>query len=168
MTTQTAPQPATQPRLDYRAAPDAIKGMYELESYVRNSGLDHKLLHLIKTRASQMNGCAFCLDMHTKDARAVGETEQRLYALNAWRETPFFTDAERAALAWTEALTNIQQGHAPDDVYEELARHYAEKEIIALTLAITTINAWNRIAIGFRVPPGSYQPQQITRRFATF
>ena len=165
MTTQ-AP---TQPRIDYRtASPEAIKGMYELESFVRNSGLDHKLLHLIKTRASQMNGCAFCIDMHTKDARAVGETEQRLYALNAWRETPFFTDQERAALAWTEALTNIQQGHAPDDVYDELTRHFSEQDIVALTLAITTINAWNRIAVGFRAPVGTYQPQQITRKFATF
>jgi AhpD family alkylhydroperoxidase len=158
-----------EPRLNYQtASPEAIKGMYELEHYVHSSGLDPKLLHLIKTRASQMNGCAFCLDMHTKDARAVGESEQRLYALNAWRETPFFTDQERAALAWTEALTNIQQGHAPDDVYQELSRHFSEKDIIALTLAITTINAWNRIAIGFRVPPGTYQPKQITRKFATF
>jgi len=169
MSTQTATQTAQQPRIDYRAAsPEALKGMYELESFVRNSGLDHKLLHLIKTRASQINGCAFCIDMHTKDARAVGETEQRLYALNAWRETPFFTDQERAALAWTEALTNIQQGHAPDDVYDELTRHFSEQDIIALTLAITTINAWNRIAIGFRAPAGTYQPPQITRKFATF
>jgi len=166
MSTQTSP--TTQPRVDYRTAPEALKGMYELEHYVHSSGLDEKLLHLLKTRASQMNGCAFCLDMHTKDARAVGETEQRLYALNAWRETPFFTDQERAALAWTEALTNIQQGHAPDDVFEELKRHFSEKEIVALTLAITTINAWNRIAIGFRAPAGTYQPKQITRKFATF
>lgn len=149
-----------QPRLNYQSSPEAIKGMYELERYIRNCGLDEKLVHLLKTRASQLNGCAFCIDMHTKDARAAGETEQRLYSLSAWRETPFFTDKERAALAWTEALTNIQQGHAPDDVYQELARHFLEGEIIALTLAITTINAWNRIAIGFRVPPGSYQPQQ--------
>ena len=167
MTTQTAKPISV--RLDYRhVSPEAIKGMYELEAFVRNCGLDHKLLHLLKTRASQMNGCAYCIDMHTKDARAVGETEQRLYALNAWRETPFFTDQERAALAWTEALTNIQQSHAPDDVYEELTRHFSEKDIVSLTLAITTINAWNRIAIGFRAPAGTYQPQQITRKFATF
>ena len=165
MSTQTT---TTQPRLDYRTAPEALKGMYELESYVHSSALDTKLIHLVKTRASQMNGCAFCIDMHTKDARAVGETEQRLYALNAWRETPFFTDQERAALAWTESLTNIQQGHAPDDVYEELTGHFSEKDIVALTLAITTINAWNRIAIGFRAPAGTYQPKQITRKFATF
>ena len=165
MTTQTA-QP-TSARIDYRkVSPDAIKGMYELERFVANSGLDHKLLHLLKTRASQMNGCAYCIDMHTKDARAVGETEQRLYALNAWRETPFFTDQERAALAWTEALTNIQQGHAPDDVYEELASHFSEKDIVTLTLAITTINAWNRLAIGFRAQAGTYQPQQVTRKLA--
>ena len=165
MSTQTA---TTQPRLDYRTAPEALKGMYELEHYVHSSALDTKLIHLVKTRASQMNGCAFCIDMHTKDARAVGETEQRLYALNAWRETPFFTEQERAALAWTEALTNIQQGHAPDDVYEELTRHFSGKDIDAVTLAITTINAWNRIAVGFRAPAGTYQPKQITRKFASF
>jgi AhpD family alkylhydroperoxidase len=158
-----------EPRLNYQtASPEAIKGMYELERFVHSSGLDPKLLHVIKTRASQLNGCAFCLEMHTKDARAAGETEQRLYALNAWRETSFFTDQERAALAWTEALTNIQQGHAPDEVYQELARHFSEKEIVALTLAITTINAWNRLAIGFRIPAGSYQPKQTTRNLATF
>jgi len=157
-----------EPRLNYQTAdPEAIKGMYQLEHYVKTSGLDQKLVHLLKVRASQLNGCAFCLDMHTKDARALGETEQRLYTLDAWRETPFFTDQERAALAWTEALTNIQQGHAPDDVYEELKRHFPEKDIVSLTLAITTINAWNRISIGFRVPAGSYQPRQV-RNFATF
>ena len=151
-----------EPRLNFRAAPpEALKGMYELEQYVRSSGLDHKLLHLLKTRASQMNGCAYCLDMHTKDARAVGETEQRLYTVAAWRETPFFTDKERAALAWTEALTDIQLGHAPDEVFEEVNRHFSQTELIALTLAITTINAWNRIAIGFRAVPGTYQPQTV-------
>jgi len=149
-----------EPRVNYQTAPDAIKGMFELERYIHTCGLDQKLIHLIKTRASQLNGCAFCIDMHTRDARALGETEQRLYALDAWRETPFFTDQERAALAWAEALTNIQQGHAPDEVYQELARHYSEQEIVALTIAITTINAWNRIAVGFRAVPGSYQPQQ--------
>jgi AhpD family alkylhydroperoxidase len=149
-----------EPRVKYQTAPEAIKGMFELERYVRTCGLDQKLVHLLKARASQMNGCAYCIDMHTKDARAAGETEQRLYALNAWQETPFFTDQERAALAWTESLTNIQQGHAPDDVYQELTRHFSEQEIVALTIAITTINAWNRISIGFRAVPGSYQPQQ--------
>jgi len=148
-----------EPRIDYsKASPEAYQAMARLEAVVRHSGLDPKLLELIKIRASQMNGCAYCIDMHTKDARAKGETEQRIYALDAWRETPFFTEKERAALAWTEALTNIQQGHAPDAVYEELSRHFEEAERVNLTLAITTINSWNRIAIGFRIPPGSYQP----------
>lgn len=148
-----------EPRLDYtQASPEAYKAMVHVEGVVRRSGLDASLLELIKIRASQMNGCAFCIDMHTKDARAKGETEQRIYALNAWRETPFFTDKERAALAWTEAITNIQQGHAPDAVYQELSAHFSEAERVDLTLAITTINAWNRIAIGFRTVPGSYQP----------
>ncbi len=148
-----------EPRLDYtKASPEAYKAMAQLEGIVRRSGLDTKLLELIKIRASQMNGCAFCIDMHTKDARAKGESEQRIYALDAWRETPFFSDQERAALAWTEALTNIQQGHAPEAVYRELSGHFNEAEIVNLTLAITTINTWNRIAIGFRLVPGSYQP----------
>jgi AhpD family alkylhydroperoxidase len=115
------------------------------------------LLGLVKTRASQINGCAFCIDMHTKDARAAGETEQRLYALNAWRETPFYTDRERAALAWTEAVTLINEGHAPDDVYEEVRQRFTEEELVNLTLAIVSINGWNRLAIAFRALPGSYQ-----------
>ena len=148
-----------EPRLDYmKASPEAYKAMAQCEAVVRHSGIDPKLLELVKIRASQMNGCAFCIDMHTKDARIKDETEQRIYALDAWRETPFFTEKERAALAWTEALTNIQQGHAPEAVYQELSRHFNETERVNLTLAITTINAWNRIAIGFRVVPGSYQP----------
>ncbi|WP_446745296.1 carboxymuconolactone decarboxylase family protein [Silvibacterium acidisoli] len=147
------------PRLDYtKASPEAVQAMYGLERVIRNSGLDPKIIELVKTRASQINGCAFCVDMHTKDARAHGETEQRLYGLSAWRETPFYSEKERAALAWTEALTNIQQGHAPDAVYEEVKQHFEEKDLMNLTIAITTINAWNRIAIGFRVLPGSYQP----------
>lgn len=148
-----------EPRIDYASAsPGALKAMLQMESFVRQSGLDPKLLELVKIRASQMNGCAYCIDMHTKDARHKGETEQRIYALDAWRETPFFTDKERAGLAWTEALTNIQQGHAPEAVYQELSRHFDEGERVNLTLAITTINAWNRIAIGFRAVPGIYQP----------
>jgi AhpD family alkylhydroperoxidase len=146
-------------RLDYtKASPEAAKAMIRMESVVRRSGIDPKLLELIKIRASQLNGCAYCIDMHTKDARFKGETEQRIYALDAWRETPFFTEKERAALAWTEAITNIQTGHAPDVVYRELSRNFSEEERVNLTLAITTINAWNRIAIGFRMVPGSYQP----------
>jgi AhpD family alkylhydroperoxidase len=148
-----------EPRVNYQqASPQGVQAMYQLERVVRNSGLDRKMLELIKTRASQMNGCAFCIDMHTKDARQLGETEQRLYGLSAWRETPFYTDKERAALTWTEALTNIQDGHAPDDVFEEVSRHFEQTELMNLTLAIITINAWNRIAIGFRLVPGSYQP----------
>jgi len=146
-------------RLDYmKASPEAYKAMAQMEGVVRRSGIDPKLLELIKIRASQLNGCAFCIDMHTKDARSKGETEQRIYSLDAWRETPFFTEKERAALAWTEALTNIQIGHAPDAVYHELGRNFGEGDIVNLTLAITTINAWNRIAIGFRLVPGDYQP----------
>jgi len=146
-------------RLDYtKASPEAFKAMVQLEGVVRRSGIDPKLLELMKIRASQLNGCAYCIDMHTKDARFKGENDQRIYALDAWRETPFFTEKERAALAWTEALTNIQAGHAPDAIYDELSRNFSEGEIVNLTLAITTINAWNRIAIGFRLVPGSYQP----------
>jgi len=150
--------PITEPRIDFtKASPAAIHAMRQLESTVRAGGLDPKLLELVKTRASQLNSCAYCIDMHTKDARAAGETEQRLFALSAWQETHFFTEKERAALAWTEALTNIQQGHAPDDVYSLVASHFSESELMILTLAITTINAWNRLAIGFRAVPGTYQ-----------
>jgi AhpD family alkylhydroperoxidase len=146
-------------RLDYTtASPEAYKAMAQMEGVVRRSGIDPTLLELIKIRASQLNGCAYCIDMHTKDARFKGESEQRIYALDAWRETSFYTDKEQAALAWTEALTNIQIGHAPDAVYGELRKNFSEEEIVNITLAITTINAWNRIAIGFRMVPGSYQP----------
>jgi AhpD family alkylhydroperoxidase len=146
-------------RLDYsKASPEAFKAMVQMEGVVRRSGIDPKLLELIKIRASQLNGCAYCIDMHTKDARFKGETEQRIYALDAWRETPFYTEKERAALRWTEALTNIQEGHAPDAAYDELSQNFREEERVNLTLAITTINAWNRIATGFRLVPGSYEP----------
>jgi len=146
-------------RLNYaKAFPEGIHAMISLARVIGDSGLERSLLELVKTRASQLNGCAYCIDMHTKDARANGETEQRLYALSAWRETPFFTSRERAALAWTEALTNIQQGHAPDDVYELARTEFDEAELTRLTLAITQINSWNRIALAFRAEPGSYQP----------
>ena len=149
-------------RLNYvKASPEAYKAMSGLEMYVKHSGLEKSLLELIKTRASQMNGCAFCLDMHTKDARAAGETEQRLYALSAWRETPFFTDRERAALEWTETITCIADTHAPDSVYESARKHFTEKEMVDLTMAIVTINAWNRLAISFRSVPGSYQSKTV-------
>ena len=138
-------------------APEAHQAMAGLQSYVKDSGLEPSLLELVKVRASQINGCAYCIDMHTKDARAEGETEQRLYVLSAWRETPFFTDRERAALAWTEALTLIGETHAPDEVYEEVRRQFTEQDLVALTMAVVAINGWNRIAIGFRAVPGTYQ-----------
>ncbi|NCA85056.1 MAG: carboxymuconolactone decarboxylase family protein [Clostridia bacterium] len=148
-----------EPRIKYsEKAPDAIKGMLDLEKYVHGSGLERTLYELVKTRASQINGCAYCLDMHTKDARKAGETEQRLYALSAWREAPFYTDRERAALAWTEALTLISENDVADALYEATRKYFDEKEIIALTMAIIAINGWNRLAIGFRTVPGSYHP----------
>jgi len=150
-----------QPRIDYRKfAQQPLKPLLEVEQYLAGCGLDHKLLHLIKMRASQINGCAYCLDMHSLDARAAGETEQRLYTLDAWGETPFFTDRERAALAWTEAVTLVSQGHVPDDVYEETKKHFSEKEIVDLTLAVGMINMWNRLAISTRAVPGRYRPAQ--------
>jgi AhpD family alkylhydroperoxidase len=148
-----------EPRLDYgKASPAAMRTMMGLEGFVRQSGIEHSLLHLVKLRASQINGCAYCIDMHSKDARAVGETEQRLYALDAWRETPFYTPRERAALAWTEALTLVREGHVPDAVWEEVHPHFTKEELVNLTMAVVAINGWNRIAIGFRTVPGSYQP----------
>jgi AhpD family alkylhydroperoxidase len=149
-----------QPRLDaQKAAPAAIHAMLALEAYVsKSSRLEPALLELVRFRASQINGCAYCLDMHSKDARAKGESEQRLYALSAWRETPFFTDRERAALEWTEAITRISDGHAPDAVYEEVRKRFTDEELVNLTLAIVAINGWNRLAIGFRAVPGEYQP----------
>lgn len=147
-----------EPRLDYmKLAPDAIRLMREFEAYARRSDIEPKLRELVKIRASQINGCAFCIDMHTIDARAGGETEQRIYALSAWRETPFFSDRERAALAWTEALTLLSESHAPDAVYEEARAQFSEKELVDLTVVITTINAWNRLAVGFRSVPGTYR-----------
>jgi len=124
--------------------------------------LDPKLFELVKTRASQINGCAYCIDMHTKDARAAGETEQRLYALNAWRETPFFTDRERAALEWTEAVTRVADTHVPDDVYARVSAIFTEPELVALTFGVIVINSWNRLSISFRPPVGAYEPQRAT------
>lgn len=140
-------------------APDAMKGMLELEKYVANSGLERILYELVKTRASQINGCAYCLDMHTKDARKAGETEQRLYALSAWRETPFYTERERAALEWTEALTLISENDVPDALFESVRMYFDEKELVTLTMAIVAINGWNRLAVGFRTVPGTYEPK---------
>jgi AhpD family alkylhydroperoxidase len=145
-------------RLDYaKINPAALKAMYGLEVFVKHSGLEKPLLELIKLRASQINGCAYCIDMHTKDARAAGETEQRLYLLNAWREAPFYTDRERAALEWTEAVTLVSQTHVPDEVYESVKEHFTEQELVNLTMAVVTINGWNRLAISFRAEPGTYQ-----------
>ncbi|MCC6730266.1 MAG: carboxymuconolactone decarboxylase family protein [Chthonomonadales bacterium] len=147
------------PRLEYhKEFPDALKAMLGLQAYVDRSRLDHKLLELVKMRASQINGCAYCIDMHSKDARALGETEQRLYALSAWREAPFFTEKERAALAWTESLTLISETGAPDEVYEEVRKHFGDEDLVVLSLAIVAINGWNRLAVGFRSLAGAYQP----------
>ena len=152
------------PRLNYaKAFPEGVHAVLNLGKVVRASGLESSLLELVNTRASQLNGCAYCLDMHTKDARAEGETEQRLYTLSAWRETPFYTPRERAALAWTEAITNIQQGHASDAAYEDARKEFSDAELVRLTLAIAQINTWNRIAIAFRAEPGTYQPAPPTK-----
>ena len=147
-----------EPRVEiHTEAPAALPAMLALQKYVDSSGLEASLLDLVKVRASQINGCAFCIDMHTKDTRAQGESEQRLYALDAWRETPFFTARERAALAWTEAVTLIRDGHAPDEVYEEARRQFTSENLVNLTMAIIAINGWNRLAIAFRSVPGAYQ-----------
>jgi AhpD family alkylhydroperoxidase len=153
------------PRLDVqKVSPGAINALLGLEGYIRKaSRLETSLLDLVRMRASQINGCAFCLDMHSKDARAAGESEQRLYALNAWSETPFFTDRERAALAWTEALTEISQDHVPDSVYDEVRKRFNEEELVNLTLAVISINGWNRLNISLRTVPGDYQPGMFNR-----
>jgi AhpD family alkylhydroperoxidase len=144
-------------RIDYQKVfPDALRAMLGLEKAVHASSLEPELLELVKMRASQLNGCAYCLDMHSKDARARGETEQRLHVLSAWREAPFYSERERAALAWCEALTLLPQTGAPDDVYAELERAFEPEEIVALTLAIVAINGWNRFAVGLRSPVGDY------------
>ena len=151
-----------EPRLNpASAAPGAYKAMLGLERYLHECGLEESLLHLIKLRASQVNGCAYCLDMHWKDLRAIGESEQRLYSLDAWRECPYYTERERAALAWTEAVTLITNGHVSDKVYEEVRPHFSERELCDLTLAVATINAWNRLSISMRTIPGTYQPAKV-------
>ncbi len=149
-----------QPRLKYQeVSPEGFAAMRQLNAYVDGCGIEHVVLELVKTRASQINGCAYCLDMHTKDARTAGETEQRLFTLSAWRETPFFTPRERAALAWTEAVTQVSGSCIEDELYGELRQHFSEKEAVDLTLAVIVINGWNRLAIPFRSLAGSYQPQ---------
>jgi AhpD family alkylhydroperoxidase len=145
-------------RLNYtKAAPAGYRAMAALNRYVEECGLEPLLLELVKMRASQINGCAYCIDMHSKDARALGESEQRLYALNAWRETPFYSERERAALLWTEELTLLSERDVSDTVYEEVRRQFSDEEMVNLTLAIVTINGWNRLAVGFRSEVGNYQ-----------
>jgi AhpD family alkylhydroperoxidase len=147
-------------RIDYtKVGGGALKAMLGLEKYLAESSIEKPLRELVKVRASQINGCAYCIDMHWKDARAGGETEQRLYGLSAWREAPYYSERERAGLAWTEELTLIAEHHVADELYAEVRRHFSEQELVDLTLAVATINAWNRIAISFRSEPGSYQPQ---------
>jgi len=147
------------PRLEFdKAAPEAFKAVLQVSAYINNhSGLEHSLLNLVFLRASQINGCAWCIDMHTKDARALGETEQRLYGVSAWRDAPYYSDRERAALAWTEAVTRIEE-RVPDEVFEETKKQFNDKELVNLTLAITQINVWNRFNVAFRNVAGSYQP----------
>src|SRR5215211_3402621 len=140
------------------AGQGALKAMLGLEAYLAKCGLEKSLLTLLDFRVSQINGCAYCLDMHSKDLRAAGETEQRLYLLDAWREAPFYTERERAALAWAEAVTLVTEGHVPDEVYEQARAEFNEEELVNLTLAVVAINGWNRLSIAFRVTPGSYQP----------
>jgi AhpD family alkylhydroperoxidase len=147
-------------RIDFKnIPPEALRGMYQLEHFIHSSGLDAHLVHLIKMRASQINGCAYCLDMHSKDARALGETEQRLYLLDAWEEAPFYSEKEQAALALTDAVTKITDGHVPDAIWERAKAHFSEQELIALVVTLTTINAWNRLAITARSEVGGYQPK---------
>ena len=147
------------PRINYaKVAPGVYDAMDALDTYLAACGLEESLLHLVRLRASQLNGCAYCIDMHWKDLRALGETEQRLYGLDAWRESPYYTERERAALEWTEAVTFVAERHAPDALHDEARRIFNEKEMADLTLAVATINAWNRLSIAARLTPGLYQP----------
>ncbi|HET9696774.1 MAG TPA: carboxymuconolactone decarboxylase family protein [Terriglobales bacterium] len=147
-------------RIDYpKLSAPIYRTLFQLQTEIEKTGLDPKTIDLIKIRASQINGCAFCIDMHTIDARARGESEQRIYALNAWREGPFFTDKERAALELTESVTRISETHVPDEIFEAVKQHYTDQEIVNLTWAIIAINAWNRLAITFRAEPGHYKAQ---------
>lgn len=144
----------------------ALNAMLGLEGYLAKSGLDKKFLDLIRLRVSQINGCAYCIDMHWKDLRAAGETEQRLYGLDAWRESPYYTERERASLAWAEAVTQITDGHVPDEVFEKARQHFKEAELADLALAVVAINGWNRLNIAFRTTPGTYQPAGKERQHA--
>ena len=144
----------------YKIAPEPNRAMLGLERYLHGCGLEPVLMHLVRLRASQINGCAYCIDMHWKDLRAAGEGEQRLYGLDAWEESPYYSDRERAALAWTEAVTKIGEGQAEDSVYNEVKKQFNERELADLTLAVATINAWNRLAIASRMEPGTYQAEK--------
>ena len=144
-----------------KAAPGTYEAMDALDRYIQECGIERSLILLVQLRASQINGCAYCLDMHWKDLRAIGENEQRLYSLDAWRECPYYTDRERAALAWTEAVTRIAVDHAPDEVHERARPHFSEKELADLTLTIAAINAWNRLSIAARLTPGTYQVASV-------
>ncbi len=148
-------------RIHYqKTAPGAMQALYGLEKYLRSCGLEPGLIDLVKLRASRINGCAYCVDMHSKDLRAAGESEERVFSLPVWREAPYYTDRERAALSWTEAVTLVSKDHVPDDVYAWARQQFSEKELVDLTAAIVTINGWNRFAISFRKPAGTYQPAQ--------
>jgi AhpD family alkylhydroperoxidase len=148
-----------EPRIDYlKSARGAYHAMLGIEHYLQQCGLEESLQNLIKLRVSQINGCAYCVDMHWKDLRAAGESEQRLYGLDAWEESPYYTDRERAALTWAESVTNIQEGHVPDGVFERVKEFFNDKELADLTLAVTAINSWNRLSIAARTVPGTYQP----------
>jgi AhpD family alkylhydroperoxidase len=142
-------------------APGAVKTLFAVEQYVRSSSIEHSLLALVKVRSSYLNGCAFCVDMHTRDARAAGESEQRLFAVPVWRETPFFSARERAALAWAEAVTELGRGGVSDQLFQATREHFSERELVDLTMAIIAINSWNRLAVSFAAEPGSYQPQAL-------
>jgi AhpD family alkylhydroperoxidase len=151
-------------RIDKKKIPSGVlKAMFGLEKYVEECGLECPLLNLAYLRTSQLNGCAYCIDMHSKDLRAAGESEQRIYELGAWRDTPFYSDREQAALAWTEAVTLLSEGHVPDEVYDQARSQFDEKELVDLTLAIVAINGWNRLNIAFRTQPGSYVPGQFKK-----
>lgn len=151
-------------RLNYmQAAPEAFQAMLRLSEFSEKSGLELSLLRFVQIRASQINGCAYCLDMHTQDARAEGESEQRIYLLSAWREAPFYSERERAALEWTEALTLVADNHIPDEVYERVRPHFSDEELVNLTLAVTVINSWNRLNVAFRTPAGIYRRKQASK-----
>lgn len=156
-------------RLNYgKVAPEGVAPLHELENYLAKTGLEPSLVELVKLRSSQINGCAYCIDMHTKDARSQGESEQRLYGVSAWRESTFYSERERAALAWAESVTRIGEDHVPDAVYDLARGCFTEKELVDLTLAVVAINAWNRLAVSFRTPAGSYKPNHpATKRQAS-